>query len=117
ILFESLGLPQLGFKGQGNLLNSRRLLGWRERPTEYIPFKLLYHVSEDGFKIADGALEDANALVQPTQNALLDGLLDPQVVDPNNGGLLPDAVEASDALLDLHGVPWKVVVEHRVAEL
>ena len=56
-------------------------------------------------------------VVEPLEDPLLDRVLDREVEDVDDVGLLAIAVETTDALLDPHRVPRKVVVDHHVREL
>src|SRR5687767_11965098 len=90
-----LHLPLEGLVGLGAKPGVGQLLLERRRATE---------VAEDDVELPDDQLEEPNLLIEQQEDVRLDGALRGEVHDVCFAGL-PDAVDASDALLDDHRVP------------
>ena len=72
---------------------------------------------DDRFECTDRGLEDMDAVKQPRQNPLVDRTVIDKVDDQYRFLFLPYPVDSPDTLLDLHRVPWQVIVDDCRAEL
>src|SRR5262249_5099480 len=76
----------------------------------------ILQVSQDHLDLADHQLEEVDAFVQDREDALLDRAREAEG-EYLDRVLLPDPVQAPNALLEPHRVPGDVEVEHAMAEL
>jgi len=66
---------------------------------------------------ADGMLEHSDAQQASLVDVGIDGARRDEIYDGNGFTLLAVTVNATDPLLDPHGVPWEVIVDEKVAKL
>ena len=71
---------------------------------------------DDRFERANCGLKDLDAIEKPRQDAFVNRALVHEVDDEDGLFLLADAIDSADPLLDLHGIPWQVVIDYRRTE-
>ena len=75
--------------------------------------KQLIDTAERAISTAD----DLQALEETAVDARVDSILTEQVPHSDLGGFLAQSIHAADPLLDTHGIPGQVVIDHRPGEL
>lgn len=81
----------------------------------------LFNLCADGtkhfFTFTDAPLKDSNPHKAARVDIRIYGVRRYDVIDIDRFALLAAPVDSTDALLNPHGIPWKVVVDHRITEL
>src|SRR3546814_19636031 len=79
--------------------------------------RVLFRSTQYGLEISERRPDDAQPLVQPVIDLLFDGVLRDQIDDVDRLRLLSDAIDTTNTLLHLHGIPGQVPVEVNTTKL
>ena len=99
------------------LIGQSHLLLWRQHPSIHFARQASHHLSQDRLQVSHCLFEDVDALEEPGVDPVLDSICGHETVDRDAGILWAISIKSTDPLLDLHRVPWKIVVHQNVAEL
>src|SRR3546814_6595820 len=69
--------------------------------------RVLFRSTQYGLEISERRPDDAQPLVQPVIDLLFDGVLRDQIDDVDRLRLLTDAIDTTNPLLHLHGIPGR----------
>src|SRR3546814_17614850 len=79
--------------------------------------RVLFRSTQYGLEISERRPDDAQPLVQPVIDLLFDGVLRDQIDDVDRLRLLSDAIDTTNPLPHLHGIPGQVPVEENTTKL
>ena len=100
-----------------NLLQLTLALIICKRRVKNDSFNFRCNFAQDFFTFPNTAFKNTNSHETTVINLCIDSILSNDIVDINRFTFLSASIDTTNSLFNAHWVPWKIIVDHHVAEL